>query len=52
MPNLSLSDEIRHRAHRVFDGRVRINPVLVIEVDRFDSEPLQARLAGLAHISG
>ena len=50
VPNLSLAHEIRHRADRVFDGRLGIDAVLVIEIDRLDPKPLQARLAGLANI--
>ena len=31
-------------------GDVRIDAMLVVEVDRVDAEPLQRRVAGLAHV--
>src|SRR5215207_4167300 len=44
--------EVAHRTHRVLDGRVRVDPVLVVEVDHLDPEPLETGLAGLAHVVG
>src|SRR5579862_145881 len=40
-------DQSRHRANGVLDGRVRIDPVLVVEIDHIDAEPAEARVAGL-----
>ena len=45
MPSLH---QLGHRADRVLDRRVGIDAVLVVEVDRLDAEPLQARLAATA----
>src|SRR5215207_1465090 len=44
--------EVAHRTHRVLDGRVRVDPVLVVEVDHLDPEPFETGLAGLAHVVG
>src|SRR5690242_18985878 len=52
MPDLSLFDQPGHRADRILDRHRRIDPVLVIEIDDVDPEPLQAGLAGLGHIAG
>ena len=49
-PDLALLDEPRHCADRLLDRHRRIDPVLVIEIDDIDAEPLQARLAGLGDI--
>jgi hypothetical protein len=48
--HLALAHQLRHGAHRVLDRRLGIDPVLVVQVDRLDAEPLQRRLAGLANI--
>src|SRR3954453_4988732 len=50
MAHLAGPHQFRHGAARLLDRRVRIDPVLVVEVDRLDSEPPEARLAGLAHV--
>ena len=47
-PHLAALDEPAHRADRLLDRHVGIDPVLVIEVDHIEPEPLQARVAGLA----
>jgi hypothetical protein len=52
MAHLALAHEIGHRPHRVLDGRVGIDPVLVVEIDHLHLEPPQARVAGLAHVIG
>src|SRR6202034_1034401 len=52
MADFSLAHEIGQGADGVLDRRLRIDPMLVIEVDRLDSEPLEARVARLAHVSG
>jgi hypothetical protein len=41
-----------HRADRILDRHVRIDAVLVIEVDDVDAEALQARIARAQHIVG
>ena len=46
--NPSSTDEIGHRADGVFDGRVRIDPVQVVQVDVVDSQPTGTVLEGLA----
>ena len=51
-PDLALLAETRHRAHRLLDRDLRIHPVLVVEIDRLDAEPLQAGLAGAADVGG
>src|SRR5262245_46619682 len=50
--NLALFDEPRHRADRLLDRHRRIDPVLVVEVDDIDAEPLEAGVAGLGDIGG
>src|SRR5437764_5904275 len=50
--DLALFDEPRHCADRILDRHCRIDPVLIIEIDDIDSEPLEARLAGLDNIGG
>ena len=50
MAHLALAHEVGHGADRILDRRLRIDPVLVVEIDRVDLEPLQARFAGLAHV--
>src|SRR6516165_7361723 len=50
--HLALLDEARHRPDRLLDRHRRIDPVLVIEIDGLDTEPLQARLASLRYIGG
>src|SRR5438105_2118092 len=49
---LALLDQPAHRADRVLDGHRRIDPVLEIDIDGIDAEPLQARLARLLDIFG
>jgi hypothetical protein len=50
MADLAFGDESRHRADRVFDRRVRIDPVLVKKVDVIGGEPLQGTLDGDANV--
>src|SRR6185312_3509630 len=50
--DLPLLFQARHFAHRVLDRHLDIDAVLVIEVDRLDVQPLEARLARRAHIVG
>src|ERR1700733_10888924 len=48
--HLTLRDQPRHRADRIFDRRVRIDAMLIIEVDHVGAEPLEARFAGRLNI--
>src|SRR5215469_9709259 len=48
--HFALLDEPGHSADRILDWDRGIDPMLVIEVDDLDAEPLQARLAGLRDI--
>jgi hypothetical protein len=48
--HLALLDKARHRADGLLDRHGRVDPVLVIEIDDLDAEPLQARLADLRDI--
>src|SRR5206468_3675542 len=50
--HLALVGELLHRADRLLDRRLRIDAVLLVEVDHVDPEPAQARLARLLHILG
>src|SRR3954470_10959238 len=50
--DLSLVLKARHFADRILDRHIRIDAVLVIEIDRIDREPLEARLAGGTDIFG
>src|SRR5688572_22367741 len=43
--HLALLDEARHGADRLLDRRLRIDAVLVVDVDVIDAEPLETRLA-------
>ena len=50
--HLSLLHQLRHRADGLFDGDVRIDAVLVEEVDVVDPQPSERAFAGLAHVAG
>ena len=43
--DLALADKVGHGADGLFDGRIGIDPVLIVEVDDLDAQPLQTRLA-------
>ncbi len=45
--HLAFRDELRHRADGFFDGRVRINTVLIVEVNVIGTQTPQAAFAGL-----
>ena len=49
-PHLAALDQPAHLADRVLDRHVGVDPVLVIEVDDVDPEPLQAHIAGLPDV--
>jgi hypothetical protein len=42
--DLALLNQFLHRARHVFDGHVRVNPVLIEQVDGLDLEPLERAL--------
>src|SRR3954452_6673123 len=50
--NLPRLDELRHSSDGLFDRRLRIDAVLIIEIDRIDAEPLERRVAGAAPVLG
>ena len=50
--DLSIFYELRHRSHRVFDGRIGIDAMLVIKVDGFDAEAAEAGFTGFANVFG
>jgi hypothetical protein len=50
--NLALIDQLRHRADGLLDRDLRVDAVLVVEVDRLDSEPLERRVARRVHVLG
>jgi hypothetical protein len=50
--NFALVDEFLHLRERVFDWRVGIDAMLVVEIDVINAEPAQARLAGAANVIG
>jgi hypothetical protein len=39
--NLSFLHQLGHRADRLLDRRLQVDAVLVVEIDRLHSEPLQ-----------
>src|SRR5439155_25458530 len=45
-------DELAHRANGFLDRGLRIDAVLVIEVDVVDAEPAERAIAGLLHVLG
>ena len=47
-----IEKEIKHQKNpnRDFDGYVLVNPMLVIEIDAINAEPLQTCLASFPHI--
>src|SRR4029077_4402813 len=50
MPDFALLDQFGHGANRLFNGRIRVDAVLIVEIDRFNSKPPQASFTRLAHI--
>ena len=50
--DLASLHQLCHRAYRVFDGRVWIDAVLIVEVDVVQAKPLQRCIAGLLYILG
>ena len=41
VPDLALLNQLFHRPGHVFDGHVRIHPMLVEQINRFDLEPFE-----------
>jgi hypothetical protein len=52
MPDLAFRDQLLDRARHVLDWHVRVNAMLVEEVDGLDTQPLQRRVAHLADVLG
>ena len=52
MLDLALGDQVLDRARHVLDRHVRVDAVLVEEVDDLDPQPLQRRVADLADVLG
>ena len=50
--HLALLDQLRHRAHGVLDRGVRIDAMLIVEINHLDAETAQARLAALPDVLG
>jgi hypothetical protein len=50
--DLAGGDELGHRPHGLLDRDPRVDPVLVVEVDPLDAEPLERGVAGLANVLG
>ena len=48
--DLACLDQFLHRAGDVFDGHVRINPMLIEQVDGLDPEPLERAFDGLLDV--
>ena len=46
--DLALLDQVLHRAGHVLDRHVRVDAVLIEQVDRVDLQPLRASLGDLA----
>ena len=50
--DLARLDEVLHRADGLLDRHVRVDPVLEVQVDVVDAEPLQRGVAGAADVLG
>jgi hypothetical protein len=48
--HLAFPDQVLHRACHVFDGHVRVNPMLIDQVNCLDLEPLERALGGLLDV--
>src|SRR5205823_11512212 len=48
--NLAVFYQLSHRSNRLFNGRVGIYPVLIIQIDSLDPEAAQAALTGGTNI--
>src|ERR1700682_443139 len=52
MSDLAFLDQLRQGANRFLNRRIRIDAMLVIEVNVLDAQPLQTSIAGLLHVVG
>src|SRR3954462_7231397 len=50
--DLPFPDELRHGAHCLLDRRIRIDAVLIVEIDVIDTEAPQRAFAGAADVVG
>ncbi len=50
LESLAFCDEIGERADRVLDGRVRVDTVLVVQIDDVHPEPPERRVACSPHV--
>ncbi len=50
--DLALLDELGHGSDGLLDGHVRVDAMLVVEVDVLDAETLKRGVAGLMHVLG
>jgi hypothetical protein len=50
--DLALFDELGHRSHRLLDLDVRVDAVLVVEVDVIGAEALEGALYLALHVLG
>jgi hypothetical protein len=48
--DLALCDQVADRAGDVLDGNLRVDPVLIEEIDRLDAEPLERAVYSLADV--
>jgi len=48
--NLADLHQLGHRPDRLLDRDVRVDPVLIEEVNVIDAEPLERSLAGASHV--
>src|SRR5205807_306693 len=48
--HLALPNQFLHGSRHVFDGHVRVNPMLIEQVDTLDLEPLERALGGLLDV--
>ena len=52
MTHFAGSDQLGHRAHGLLDRHVRVDAVLVVQVDGIDAQPLEAGVAARVHVFG
>jgi hypothetical protein len=50
MLDLALSDQVLHCSRHVFDRHVRVNPVLIQQINCLDLEPLERSLGDLLDV--
>jgi len=50
--DLAVAYQLAHRSDRLLDRDLRIDAVLVVEVDVVDAEPLERGVAGIADVLG